>query len=673
MREEQNRHRLITRRTLLLGGAQVLLTGVLGARMWYLQVSEAARYRTLADDNRISLRLLAPPRGRIFDRDGRVLALNRENYRLLVVPEQATNLQQVLTSLSELVDLPEEMQARVLRDAERRRRFAALPVRDNLTWDEVAKVEVNGPDLAGVMIDVGLAREYPMGSTMAHIVGYVGAPSEKDLDGDPLLGLPDFRIGKSGIERAADLRLRGRAGNIRVEVNAFGREIRELDRSEGVAGDDVQLTLDADLQTFATARLAFDSAAAVVMDIHSGDILALASVPTFDPTLFDRGISIAQWTELISNPRAPLINKAMGGQYPPGSTFKMVVALAALESGVISRDHTVFCPGHLDMGDNRFHCWRRGGHGEVGLVEAIAQSCDVFFYDIARRVGIDAIAAMGQRFGMGHRLQIGLPGEQSGLMPTKDWKQAARGRGWTQGETLIAGIGQGYVLSTPLQLAVMTARLANGGRAVVPRLYREIDDARAAGASLWNAAVPMADDGSVGDTPLPMPESGLQMADAIGVDRTNLELVLEGMRRVINHRRGTAHKARIEDPAYAFAGKTGTAQVRRITRAERDSGRYKSEDVPWLERDHALFVGFAPLHAPRYACSCIIEHGGSGSGVAAPVVADILRATIALGAERDRRRSAPPTPPPSDATRPASPGGRVASRTGGGTTGGDRI
>ncbi|WP_372095866.1 penicillin-binding protein 2 [Tistrella mobilis] len=647
MRDEQNRHRLITRRTLLLGGAQLALTGVLGARMWYLQVAEADRYKTLADDNRISLRLLAPPRGRIFDRDGRPLALNRENYRLLVVPEQAADLEQVLSQLAQLVELPEDVQARVVREAERRRRFSALPVRDNLTWDEVAKVEVNGPDLAGVMIDVGLAREYPMGATMAHIIGYVGAPAEKDLDGDPLLELPDFRIGKSGIERAAEPRLRGRAGTIRVEVNAYGREIRELDRAEGVPGDDVQLTIDADLQTFTTARLAFDSAAAVVMDIHSGDILAAASVPTFDPMLFDRGISMADWTELTSNPRAPLINKALGGQYPPGSTFKMVVALAALEAGVIPRDHTVFCPGHLDMGDNRFHCWRRGGHGEVGVVEAIAQSCDVFFYDIARRVGIDAIAAMGQRFGLGHRLQIGLPGERPGLMPTKDWKMAARGRGWTQGETLIAGIGQGYVLTTPLQLAVMTARLANGGRAVVPRLYREIDDARAAGAQLWNVAASAAGTGL--DPAVPLPESGIQLADTMGIDRSHMELVLEGMRRVVNNRRGTAHKAAIEDPAYAYAGKTGTAQVRRITRAERDSGRYKAADVPWLERDHALFVGYAPLGAPRYACSCIIEHGGSGSGVAAPVVADILRATIALGAERERRGNRPPAPQPQPA------------------------
>lgn len=662
MRDEQNRHRLITRRTLLLGGAQLALTGVLGARMWYLQVAEADRYKTLADDNRISLRLLAPPRGRIFDRDGRPLALNRENYRLLVVPEQAVDLEQVLSQLSRLVTLPEDVQARVVREAERRRRFSALPVRDNLTWDEVAKVEVNGPDLAGVMIDVGLAREYPMGATMAHIIGYVGAPAEKDLDGDPLLELPDFRIGKSGIERAAEPRLRGRAGTIRVEVNAYGREIRELDRAEGVPGDDVQLTIDADLQTFTTARLAFDSAAAVVMDIHSGDILAAASVPTFDPMLFDRGISMAEWTELTSNPRAPLINKALGGQYPPGSTFKMVVALAALEAGVIPRDHTVFCPGHLDMGDNRFHCWRRGGHGEVGVVEAISQSCDVFFYDIARRVGIDAIAAMGQRFGLGQRLQIGLPGERPGLMPTKDWKMAARGRSWTQGETLIAGIGQGYVLSTPLQLAVMTARLANGGRAVVPRLYREIDDARAAGAQLWNVAAPAGGTGL--DPAVPLPESGIQLADTMGIDRGHMELVLEGMRRVVNNRRGTAHKAMIEDPAYAYAGKTGTAQVRRITRAERESGRYKAADVPWLERDHALFVGYAPLSAPRYACSCIIEHGGSGSGVAAPVVADILRATIALGAERERRGNRPPAPQPQPAAPARLRPDRVARRPG---------
>lgn len=472
MREEQNRQKLFTRRTLILAGGQLGLLSLLGVRLYYLQVLQAERYKTLAEDNRINLRLLAPPRGQIFDRYGRLLATNRENYRLIVVPEQTGDLRATLHSVSQLINLSPEVRDRVLEEAARKRSFMPVLVRDNLSWEEVSRIEVNSPDLPGTMIDVGLARQYPYGPALAHVVGYVGAPSERDLTGDPLLELPDFRIGKSGVERALDDALRGSAGTQKVEVNAFGRVIREVERDEGKPGADVQLTIDAELQRFITERLEGESAAAVVMDIFTGEIRALVSVPVFDPNMFTNGLSVAQWNALINNPRAPLTNKTVSGQYPPGSTFKMVVALAGLENGAIDPSHTVVCPGHMDVGDRRFHCWKHRGHGRVGVIEALEQSCDVFFYDVAKRVGVDAIAEMSRRFGLGAPLNVGLPGERGGLVPTKAWKLAERGRPWTVGETLITGIGQGYMLTTPLQLAVMTARLANGGRAVLPNLYR---------------------------------------------------------------------------------------------------------------------------------------------------------------------------------------------------------
>lgn len=641
MRDEQNRQKLFTRRTLILGGSQLGLLSMLGARLYYLQVLEAERYKTLAEDNRINLRLLAPPRGQIVDRYGRPLATNRENYRLLVVPEQAGDLGRTLRSVAHLIDLDAEIRARVIEDATHKRSFMPITVRDNLTWEEVSRVEVNEPDLPGVMIDVGLARQYPYGDALAHVVGYVASPSERDLTGDPLLELPDFLIGKSGVERALDGALRGSAGTQKVEVNAFGRVIREVERDEGDPGADVTLTIDAELQRYVTERLGEESAAVVVMDIFTGEVLALVSVPVFDPNLFNTGLSVAQWNALVNSPRAPLTNKTVAGQYPPGSTFKMVVALAALESGAIDPDHTAYCPGHMDLGDRRFHCWKRAGHGRIGLIDALAQSCDVFFYDVARRVGVDAIAEMSQRFGLGEPLDVGLPGERGGLVPTKAWKQADRGRPWTVGETLITGIGQGYMLTTPLQLAVMTARLANGGRAVKPFLYRTPGPYREHGGApdsrsdptsglgdprSGNAGSKNGRSGNVrsGKDGAGQSDAEAAMPPSLNLSPERLRLVLEGMNRAVNHIRGTAHRSAINIDGRRMAGKTGTAQVRRITLADRESGRYKADDIPWLERDHALFVGYAPVSEPRYAVSVVIEHGGGGSSAAAPVGRDIL-------------------------------------------------
>src|SRR5690606_8962985 len=416
---------------------------------------------------------------------------------------------------------------------------------------------------------------YPQGHYSAHVVGYVGAVAEEDLDGDPVLTIPEFRIGKAGIERVREADLRGRAGVSHVEVNAVGRVIRELSREEGEPGKDLVLTIDAALQRFATERLAGETGAAVVLDSQTGEVLAMVSSPTYDPNAFDRGISSREWESLLRNPLAPLSNKAVSGQYAPGSTFKMVVALAALAHNSVSPSKTFFCGGMLKLGDGRFHCWRRGGHGHVNLHDGIVQSCDVYFYEVARRVGIDRIAAMAERLGLGKRLGIELPGERSGLVPTKSWKLEALGKPWLIGETLIAGIGQGYVLTTPLQLAVMTARLVNGGRGVLPRLTRRIGEQRVA------------------------PEPGA--AEDLKLTPEWLKLVRAAMDGVTNQRWGTAYGARIAEPGMEMGGKTGTSQVRRISASERRSGVRTQEELEREERDHALFVGYAPVDDPRYA------------------------------------------------------------------------
>ena len=552
MSREPGRNRLFSRRATLLLGGQLGLFGLLAGRLYWLQVVESEKYQVLSDTNRISLRLVPPVRGKILDRRGEALAVNRPNYRIVLIPELTGNVATTLDVLGNLLSIGEADRRRILRDVARKRRFVPIVIKDNLTWDDVSRIAVNTQDLPGVQFDVGFSREYPLGSDLAHLVGYVAPPAESDLTGDPLLELPDFRIGRNGIERVYDLAMRGRGGTSQVEVNAVGRPIRELSRSDGDPGLDIALTIDAGLQRFCMQRLSREeSAAAVVLEVGTGEVLAAVSWPSFDPNDFATGIPAGLWRQLLADTRGPLTNKAVSGMYAPGSTYKMLVALAALEAGVVTPDQRIACPGHMDLGDNRFHCWKRGGHGAVDMVEAIKQSCDVYFYEIARRCGIDRIAAMSRRFGLGQVLGVDLPAERSGLIPTRAWKEGLYKKPWAQGDTLVAGIGQGFVLSTPLQLAVMTARMVNGGRAIDPHLVRD----RVEGRSLLARA----------DAAAP----------SLGIPPAHLTLMLKAMSGVVNDPRGTAFRARIEEPEFAMGGKSGTSQVRRITAQERASGMRK--------------------------------------------------------------------------------------------------
>lgn len=598
---DSDRFRLFTRRALMLGAGKGLLLTGLAARMYYLQVLERNRYSVLADENRISHRLIAPPRGIITDRFGAPVAVNRQNYHIMIVREQTPDVRRTLEILDQIIDLGPGTIERVEQDVKKRRSFVPVTVLDNLSWDEVARVGVNAPDLPGLIIDAGRSRDYPEGPHLAHTLGYVAAVSEKDLTGDPLLELPGFTIGKNGIEKVYDLALRGKAGTSQVEVNALGRVIRELDREEGDSGATVVMTLDLELQRFANQRLSEqESAAAVVIDVHSGEVLALSSHPTYDPNSFTNGISHKLWDSLVNNQYAPLSNKAVNGSYAPGSTFKICVALAGLESGIISPNDRVFCNGHLDLGNSRFHCWKRTGHGWMNLHDAIKHSCDVYFYDISQKIGIDRIAAMAEKLGLGAQTGIDLPNERSGLIPTKEWKMAQLGKRWQGGETLIASIGQGYVLATPLQLATMTARVASG-KQVSPHLTRDL----------------VASDGSTAKRPEEFPD--------LPISRASLNVVRDAMNGVTNELRGTGHRSRITIKGMEMAGKSGTSQVRRITMHERmTTGVISNDDLPWKYRDHALFIAFAPVSNPRYACAVVVEHGGSGSGVAAPIVRDLL-------------------------------------------------
>ncbi|SIO55197.1 peptidoglycan glycosyltransferase [Rhodovulum sp. ES.010] len=610
--------RRVGRRALILGGAQAIFVTALALRMRHLQVTQADEFRLLAEENRINIRLIPPARGLIYDRVGHVVAGNEQNYRIVVVREDAGAPEEALARLVRLVPLDAETIERAIKEINRHSPFVPVTIADRMRWEDVARVAVNAPVLPGITPEVGLSRHYPLGPDFAHVVGYVGPVSDYDLDRledpDPVLQIPRFQIGKTGVEAKHEAQLRGSAGTRRIEVNAAGRVIRELDRVEGEPGSDLQLTVDAGLQNFIQARLGEDSAAVVVMDLEHGDLLGIASSPSFDPNKFVRGISVADYRALTDTPYRPLSNKAVQGAYPPGSTFKMITALAALEAGEVTPDETVWCPGFLKLGARRFHCWKRGGHGHMNLLESLQQSCDVYYYDVGQRVGIDRIAEMARKLGLGERHDLPLSAVGTGIAPDKAWKRARYGEDWRIGDTLNASIGQGYVLATPLQLAVMSARIATGRR-ISPRLVKSID--------------------GIEQPPAP--------AEPLDITPANLARIRRAMDAVVNSRRGTARRSRVVAEGMAMAGKTGTSQVRNITAAERAAGVFRNEDLPWERRDHALFVAYAPADNPKIAVAVVVEHGGGGSSAAAPVARDItLRALYGevppLDAYPDRQR-----------------------------------
>jgi penicillin-binding protein 2 len=596
VRRETKRSGVFTRRALLLGAAELAAFGVMAAKLYQVQVVQGAKYATLAETNRVSARLLAPPRGRLLDRFAVPIAGNQQNWRALLIAEQTSDVAGTLDAFAQVVPLADHDRARVERDLRRHRRFIPVTVREFLTWDEMARIEVNAPDLPGIVVDLGATREYPYGPTLAHVVGYVAPPSEGEVGDTPMLALPGIRIGRAGMEKFHDLAMRGRAGEVQLEVNAVGRVIRELDHNDGESGHDIGLTIDAELQKQTLAHLGDESASAVVLDATNGEVLVMAANPSFDPSLFNSGVSQAQWLEWTSNRRAPLINKAVAGLYAPGSTFKMVVALAGLEAKTLDPHDRISCPGYLDLGDTRFHCWKKGGHGVLDLHGGLKNSCDVFFYEVARRTGIDHIAAMANRFGLGVKLDIELPGARTGLVPTRAWRMA-QGKPWNLGDTVVHGIGQGFLQLTPLSLATMVARVATG-RAVQPHLTRSL------GGIL---------------------QKGTQAEDwpELGLPDREMRAVREGMWSVVNEPDGTAPIAKLPMPGVQMAGKTGSSQVRRVSRDQREHG-FKSENLPWEFRPHALFVAFAPYDAPRYALAVVVEHGNAGAAMAAPIARDIM-------------------------------------------------
>ena len=641
--KERDFRRNVSRRSAVLGIGQLLLTGFLGGRLYQLQVTQNRRYKRLSDKNQFDLRVVAPPRGRIYDNKMRLIAGNAESFQLRMTPMHVKDMARTLRSLSRVINLPDSVQASVLETAKKQPSFRELIVRRNLTQRELARLAIRSAYFSGVSFEKSLRRIYPQGALTCHITGYVSPISSDEIERDSsLLQMPDLSTGKIGVEYAQEPSLRGMPGYERIEVNARGRPIRVLRDTDPKAGNDLQLSIDIGVQLHASKVLRHgrsevvsfgekdvqaglatnpelvahitsgddlilrdskgrltppESGAAVVMDIHTGNVVSLVSTPMYDPNMFTEKLLTRDWRRLNNHPRRPLLNRSTSGMYAPGSTFKMVVGLAALEAGIISETSSFFCKGDMELGNATFHCWRKGGHGRMNITSALEQSCDVYFYEEALKTGIKRIRNMALRLGLGDVTGLDIPGEKSGIIPSHEWKLATHGKVWTPGETVVAAIGQGYVLTTPLQLAVMTARIANGKYAVNPSLV------------MHDPNTPPVFE------PLNIPESALA-------------IIRKGMLAVTDGPLGTARNYALSKTYGGMAGKTGTVQVKRITKQQREDGITKNIDRPWKERDHALFVAYAPIIAPKYAISIVVEHGGSGSSMAAPIARDIMAKTI---------------------------------------------
>jgi penicillin-binding protein 2 len=588
----------ITRRTLVIGGVQVAAVSTLIGRLYYLQFLNNDKYRKQADENRMQLELIPPLRGIITDRNHHILASNRTYHRLLMVRDTLPKTLATLGDVEKLVELTSKQKKKIAHDIEQLPKGRVLTLKDHLSWEEIARIEFNKPSLSGILIEPSQTRDYPLSEMTSHVIGYIGRVSEKEQDDtQPVLSIPDFKIGKNGIEKSREARLQGKAGLRQMEVNVLGVPIRELHRQESVTGITERLTIDMRLQQFAAKRLGTESGAIIVLDIPTGDILAMTSLPAYDPNVFSLGIPNDYWKALNDDKKSPLLNKAITGQYPPGSTFKMVTGLAALEKGIIGRNNTVHCPGYFYLGNKQFRCWKKEGHGSVNIIGALAGSCDTFFYTMAQRMGIQPIADTARLLGLGVLHDVGIPGEKTGIAPDPAWKMKTQKLPWYPGETINSAIGQGDVLATPFQLAIMAARIASG-KNIIPRLF--LDDA-------------------------PRNEGLLPFKTE------HLDLIREGMYTVCNTPRGTAYSSRIQIEGFEMAGKTGTSQVKKLLQQGRDQSK-----LPWEDRHHALFVGYAPAHAPKYAAAVIVEHGGGGASAAAPIVSDVLKEVQLI--------YAPPTP-----------------------------
>ena len=604
-----DRKKLHRRAAIFLTLKLLFFTIIIG-RLYKLQVIDSKKYKTLADENRIKLIIHMPERGKIYDENGLILASNKIYYSLKMTPEQIDDLNSVIVKLNSYIDLELE-EVDLIKNVYRTYR-ADIPhiIKRNLDWNEVAKISTNLLNLSGIKIDTESIRYYPKSNKYFHIAGYTSRASKKELRQDNFYSYPGIKLGKSGVELTFEKFLRGFPGNEEVEVNSRGKIIRQLSIKNSIKGSDVYLTLNTKLQEHTISRLGTNIAAAVVIDVNNGNIISSVSTPSFNPNVFSQSLSEEEWKKISTAQFSPLLDKTVQGLYPPGSIFKIVIAIAALKYGVINSSEKIFCNGKYKLGTDEFHCWKKNGHGNVNLIKAIAESCDNYFYEISLRLGIEKIYKEAKNLGVGrvykHFLQ-----QVEGIVPNKSWKEKNFGEPWQKGETLNTGIGQGYVLLTPVEIGIMTSIIVNGGKIIRPNIIRGIKKGE--------------EDIKIDNT--------FKTNNHNLYENKHLNIVKKGMFNVVNTRKGTAWKSRVADEKYIIGGKTGTSQVRKISLEEREKGIIKNEDLPWSKRDHALFIGFAPYDKPKFVTVVVVEHGGSGAKVAAPIGRDLLIASreILLG------------------------------------------
>ncbi len=625
---------IVNRRMFIFAAAKaVIFCGIVG-RLFSLQISENKKYLTLSDKNRLREARLPPVRGEFEDYFGNKIAKNLTVYQLHVVPEQVEDFKTLMVRLKDILNFSNNRLQELIKKKNKQKPWETLIVSENLTWDEFTKINFYLHELSGARPVLTVGRNYPYNETYTHVLGYVSQASVEDLISNETIkqrNVPGLRVGKTGLEKALENELIGTNAIQRFEVNAYGKRINQIDFQEGEQGKTIKLTIDTEIQKY-TGELLNEKAGSIsIMDIYTGEIIAMNSSPSFDPNLFLYGIEKNKWSEIQKNPLKPLLNKTVSGLYSPGSTIKPIVALSALENHVISPGFTVNCRGHkhpLELYGMKYHCWKKQGHGYMSLKNAIKQSCDRYFYETARLLGVDRLNETAKKFGLGNLVLGEYFNEKKGVIPSTKWKKEVIGQNWYLGETLINGIGQGYIQTTPLQLCLMTAQLANGGHKIYPKI---ISDNEESIESIKQKMKLASENNEKNSKLLSVPEKLFNTNEkkyhALYRNKENVKFVLDAMFRSTNEVYGTSFSSRIEDPKYQFAGKTGTAQVKRITKEERELN-LKTSQIPYKERDHAWYVAFGPYNNPRYAVSILIEHGGSGSATAAPIAKKLFKFVI---------------------------------------------
>ncbi len=616
----QNKSKTITRRMFIISVVKVGIFIAIISRLFYLQISENLKYRSLSDKNRFREWKIVPERGIIEDYFGNKIAKNTQLFQLHMLPEDVPNIEELFFKLSKIIDFDNKTQNRLIKKIKKRKPWEPIIVSENLNWEDFSKLNLFLHDLQGVKPVVSVTRKYSPEGSSSHLIGYVSDVSEKDLNNSELLrkiNVPGLKTGKNGLEKTFNDMMIGSPGIQRYEVNAHGKRIKELELITGERGKNFRTTIDQDIQKFTSELLEKKSGSVCVMDIYTGDIVVLVSNPTFDANKFVNGISNKEWQDLITNPFKPLINKSLSGLYPPGSTIKPIVALSALENDIMSTKKTVYCKGNMELYGQTYHCWKEKGHGYMNMRSAIKQSCDIYFYETARKLGIDRLSITAKDFGLGKKVLENFVEEKSGIVPNTKWKKENIGRGWVLGETLISGIGQGYFQSTPIQLCLMMAQLANGGHEIKPRIvddkYKLVEITNAWREEFINRSKDI--------------DFNNSKIRKLYRNKENIKFVLDALYGATNEPLGTSYKSRLTKKEYIYAGKTGTSQIRRITAEEREL-KLKNKDLPYEKRDHALFIAFAPYKNPRYSISVVIEHGGSGSSGAAPIAKKVIKKVL---------------------------------------------